>query len=174
MVSGVLQLALPLRGSLMSPTGRLSRYSTDRLLESQLAAYADAFRYHFIVMSAGTCISSLPIDSGSVTIGRRMIQGAGALERNTAMGATASPSGCVERPLPGPIGGLAADLGRQLPLAMLVNECLLVHVTHSTADVPVSASTCHSVAWPEYSRRVDKSHWPKSAPQRQTGRRCLA
>jgi hypothetical protein len=28
--------------------------------------------------------------------------------------------------------------GRQLPLAMLVNKCLLVHVTHSTADVPIS------------------------------------
>lgn len=59
----------------MSPTVRLSRYSA--------------------------CISSLPIDGGSATIGRRMIRGAGALERNTTMGATASPSGCVERPLPG-------------------------------------------------------------------------
>ena len=45
-------------------------------------------------------MSSLPIDSGSVTIGRRMIRGAGALERKATMGATASLSGCVERPLP--------------------------------------------------------------------------
>src|SRR5271166_1851844 len=34
-------------------------------------------------------------------------------------------------------------MGRQLPLAMLVNERLLVHVTHSTADVPVSARSSH-------------------------------
>jgi hypothetical protein len=31
----------------------------------------------------------------------------------------------------------------ELPFAMLVNECLLVHITHSTADVPVSAISGH-------------------------------
>ena len=30
----------------MNPTGRLPRNSTDQLLTSQLAAYADAFRHH--------------------------------------------------------------------------------------------------------------------------------
>ena len=30
----------------MNPTGRLPRKSTDQLLTSQLAAYADAFRHH--------------------------------------------------------------------------------------------------------------------------------
>jgi hypothetical protein len=36
--------------------------------------------------------------------------------------------------------GAVTGMGRKLPLAMLVNECLFAHVTHSTADVPVSAN----------------------------------
>jgi hypothetical protein len=70
-----------------------------------------------------------------------MIRGAGALERKTTMGATASPSGCVEvRFRDHPIGGLAADLGRRLPLAIPMNDRPLAAVTHSRAAVPVSAN----------------------------------
>ena len=63
------------------------------------------------------------------------------------------PAELIIRLLDCPAGRPIADLGRQLPLAMLVNECLLVHVTHSTADVPVSANSGH---WTVLGRASEK------------------
>jgi hypothetical protein len=50
--------------------------------------------------------------------------------------------------------GRTSVQGRRLPLAISVNERLLVAVAHSEAARPPSASICRSVAWPEYPRRV--------------------
>jgi MobA/MobL family len=41
-----------------------------------------------------------------------------------------------------PMGGVAAEVGRRLPLAIPLNELLLVAVARSRAAVPVSASSC--------------------------------
>jgi hypothetical protein len=62
-------------------------------------------------------------------------------------------------------------LGRQLPLAMHVNECLLAHVTRSTADVPVSANSSHSGLRPWRSLRGSEAQ-PESGRPAKCGGCC--
>jgi hypothetical protein len=62
--------------------------------------------------------------------------------------------------------------GRQLPLAMFRNECLLVHVTHSTADFPVSARSGHEPM--VRSQRIPRSGPAENHPEAMGRRRNLA
>jgi hypothetical protein len=60
----------------------------------------------------------------------------------------------------------------ELPLAIPTSERLLIAVGHSKAAIPLSTSTCHSVASPERRKGVDSVEKVLTRPTQQHSKIC--